>query len=190
MWKLLHKLKNAVVYDADREFYAKLFPDSVKQHDLMRIRRMDHADLVSVLEIEGRNYEFPWSQGVFEDCFQTMTYTNWVCEDGNDTIVGYAIISMVVGEAHIMNISVNPAFQGQGVGRKILNHLIDYARPRAEQIFLEVRPSNPSAIHLYQSSGFKQIGLRKGYYPAKEGREDALVFVLDLVPMLGDQQTP
>ncbi len=190
MWKLLHNLKDALLYNADREFYAKVFPDSVKGHDLMRIRRMDHVDLDSVLAIENQNYEFPWSQGVFEDCFQTMTYTNWVCEDADDTIVGYAIISAIVGEAHIMNISVNPQYQGQGVGRKMLNHLIEYARPRAEKIFLEVRPSNLNAIHLYKSSGFKEIGIRKAYYPAKDGREDAIMFELDLVPMLGNYPTP
>ena len=181
MWKLLHKLKQTVLYDADREFYAKVFPDSVTEADLYKIRRMDQADLEEVLYIEQQNYEFPWSAGVFDDCFRTMTYTCWVCVDHNDTVIGYAIISAIVGEAHIMNISVSPAVQGRGVGRRLLNHLLDYARPRAEKVFLEVRPSNPGALHLYRSCGFEEIGIRKGYDPAKNGREDAIMLMLDFV---------
>ena len=181
MWKLLHKIKRTIMYDADRDFYAKVFPDSVKEADLLKIRRMDQADMEEVLAIENLNYEFPWSAGVFNDCFSTMTYTCWVCIDANDRVVGYAIISAIVGEAHIMNISVSPEFQGRGVGRRLLNHLIESVRYRAEKVFLEVRPSNPSAIHLYRSSGFKEIGVRKAYYPAKNGREDAIMFALDLL---------
>ncbi len=184
MWKLLHKLKDVFVYDADREFYAKVFPGSVDSKDLLRLRKMDHADIPGVLAIETQNYEFPWSEGIFKDCFRTMTYTNWVCEAPDDVIVGYCIVSVAAGEAHIMNISVNPLFQRMGAGRKMLEHLIAYARPRAEKIFLEVRPSNPGAIKLYQQAGFQQIGLRKNYYPAQNGREDAIMFALDLVPML------
>jgi len=184
MWKLLHKLKDAVIYDADREFYAKVFPDSVDSKDLLRLRRMHHTDLEIVLQIEALNYEFPWSEGVFKDCFRAMNYVNWVCEAPNDTVVGYCIISVMAGEAHVMNISVSPDFQRQGAGRKMLNHLVEYARPRAEKLFLEVRPSNPGAIDLYRKTGFREIGVRKGYYPAKNGREDAIMFELDLVPKL------
>jgi len=184
MWKLLHKLKDAVIYDADREFYAKVFPDSVDSKDLLRLRKMDHSDLPSVLKIEALNYEFPWSEGVFKDCFRAMNYVNWVCEAPENVIVGYCIISVMAGEAHIMNISVNPDFQRQGAGRKMMEHVIEYARPRAEKMFLEVRPSNPNAMALYRKLGFQEIGIRKGYYPAKGGREDAIMFALDLVPML------
>jgi len=185
MWKLLHRLKDALIYDADREFYAKIFPDSVDASELLRLRKMDHADLPSVLQIEQSNYEFPWSEGIFKDCFRTMSYTNWVCEAPDDLIAGYCIISIAVGEAHIMNVSVSPRFQRKGVGRKMLEHLIEYARPRAETILLEVRPSNQAAINLYRKLGFRQIGIRKDYYPARfGGREDAIMLQLDLVPML------
>lgn len=184
MWKLLRKLKDLLTYDADREFYAKVFPDSVQSKDLMRLRKMEHADLPSVLEIESQNYEFPWPEGIFKDCFRTMTYTNWVLEAPNDVIVGYCIIAVAACEAHIMNISVSPHHQRMGAGRKMLEHMIEYARPRAEKIFLEVRPSNPGAIDLYRKIGFREIGIRKAYYPAKDGREDAIMFELELVPML------
>jgi ribosomal-protein-alanine N-acetyltransferase len=145
---------------------------------------MDHADLPRVLEIENVNYEFPWSEGIFKDCFRAISYTNWICEAPDESIVGYCIISVAAGEAHIMNISVNPRFQRQGAGRRMLEHLIEYARPRAEKVFLEVRPSNPGAIDLYRKTGFREIGIRKNYYPAKNGKEDAIMFELDLVPML------
>jgi ribosomal-protein-alanine N-acetyltransferase len=184
MWNLLDKVKKFVIYDADREFYAKVFPDSVESKDLLRMRKMDHCDLAAVLEIEALNYEFPWPEGIFKDCLRTPSYISWVCEAPGDIIIGYFIISLGAGEAHIMNISVSPQFQGQGAGRTMLHYLIEYARPRAEQIFLEVRPSNPRAIELYQKMGFKQIGTRKNYYPAKQGKEDALMYALDLVPML------
>jgi ribosomal-protein-alanine N-acetyltransferase len=184
MLKLLHKLKNAVLYDADREFYAKVFPDSVSSKDLLRLRKMNPADLPGVMAIEVVNYQFPWTEGVFKDCFRAMNYVNWVCEAPEDSIVGYCIISVAVGEAHIMNISVSPDFQRQGAGQKMLEHLIEYARPRAEKLFLEVRPSNVGAVNLYRKAGFREIGVRKGYYPTEDGREDAIMFELDLVPML------
>ena len=184
MWNKLYKIKDFIFYDADREFYAKVFPNSVAVKDLLRMRKMHHEDLPKILEIEVLNYEFPWPEGIFKDCFRTMTYTNWVCLGPDDSIVGYCIISVAAGEAHIMNISVSPSFQRQGAGRKMLEHLIAYARQRAETIFLEVRPSNPSAIDLYRKAGFREIGVRKNYYPAKAGKEDALMFALDLAPML------
>jgi ribosomal-protein-alanine N-acetyltransferase len=184
MWNTLYKIKDLIFYDADREFYAKVFPNSVEVKDLLRMRKMHHEDLPKILEIEALNYEFPWPEGIFKDCFRTMTYTNWVCLGPDDEIVGYCIISVAACEAHIMNISVSPSFQRQGAGRKMLEHLIAYARQRAEKIFLEVRPSNPGAIDLYRKVGFRKIGVRKNYYPAKDGKEDAIMFALDLAPML------
>ena len=95
-------------------------------------------------------------------------------------VVGYSLLSIAVGEAHILNISVDPAEQKQGIGRKMLEHLIEHARGRAKTIFLEVRPSNTHAIALYEDVGFNEIGIRKGYYPAENGREDAIMLALEL----------
>lgn len=178
MQGLLDKIKNFVVYDADREFYAKVFPDSVSRQDLMRMRRMTVSDLPDVLNIERQNYQFPWGEDIFKDCFNA-NYNLHVCED-LDKILGYSIVAMAVGEAHILNISVDPAEHGQGIGRKLLAHLIENARGKVETIFLEVRPSNTGAIALYKNTGFNEIGIRKGYYPAENGREDALMLALQL----------
>lgn len=179
MRAFLQRFKDFMLYDADREFYAKVFPDSVTRNDIVRVRRMTVEDLPSVVSIESLNYNFPWSEGVFKDCFKAG-YSCWVCEE-IDRILGYSIVSIAVGEAHILNISVNPVEQGQGFGRKMLEHLIEVARSKkAETVFLEVRPSNTGAIALYQKLGFNEIGVRKNYYPTESGREDALMLALQI----------
>jgi len=175
---LVDKIKDFVLYDADKEFYAKVFPDSVTKKDLMRLRTMTHADLPAVMTIERKNYAFPWGEDIFKDCFKAG-YRCWVCET-QGKVVGYNLLSLAVGEAHILNISVDPDEQGQGIGRKMMENAIDYARGRAETVFLEVRPSNVAAIALYEDLGFNEIGIRKGYYPAENGREDAIMLALQL----------
>jgi ribosomal-protein-alanine N-acetyltransferase len=125
---------------------------------------------------------------VFKDCLKTGGYSCWVCDTPDGRVLGYAIVSLVVGEAHIMNIGVEPAIQKRGVGRKLLHHLIETARKgKAETVFLEVRPSNLVAIDLYRKTGFNEIGVRKGYYPAKDGREDALMLALTLLEENGGE---
>jgi ribosomal-protein-alanine N-acetyltransferase len=175
---LVDKLKDLVMYDADKDFYAKVFPDSVPKKDLIRLRTMTSADLAAVMTIERKNYDFPWSEDIFKDCFKAG-YSCWVCE-AQGKVLGYSLMSLAVGEAHILNVSVDPAEQKQGIGRKMMENAIDYARGRAETIFLEVRPSNTHAIALYEDLGFNEIGIRKGYYPAKNGREDAIMLALQL----------
>ena len=96
-------------------------------------------------------------------------------------VVGHGVLSVAVGEAHVLNVCVAPACQGQGFGRALLDHLLGRALAlRAEVVFLEVRPSNGVAIALYESVGFNEIGRRRNYYPAAIGHEDALVMALDL----------
>jgi [ribosomal protein S18]-alanine N-acetyltransferase len=175
----MDKIKNVLVYDAEKEFYAKVFPGSLSRTDLLRLRTMTHGDLPAVLEIERLNYPFPWDEGIFIDCFK-VGYGCWVCEE-NGKILGYSVMTMGVGEAHILNISIAHDEQRQGVGRRMMEILIEKARGEAETMFLEVRPSNPGAIALYRKLGFNEIGIRKGYYPAEKGREDAIMFALELL---------
>jgi len=174
----LDKLKDFVVYDADKDFYAKVFPGSVGRNDLLRLRRMTNNDVARVVEIEAKSYQFPWSDDIFKDCFRAR-YDCWVCED-QDRVIGYIIVSIAVGEAHVLNICVDPAEQGQGIGRKILENMLELIKGRAETVFLEVRPSNTVAVALYESMGFNEIGVRKGYYPAANGREDAIMLALQV----------
>lgn len=119
-------------------------------------------------------YPFPWSAGNFSDSI-AAGYGCWIMREGVQCC-GYAILMMVVDEAHILNISVAPTHQRRGLGRRLLSHLQDVARlAGGRRMFLEVRPSNLPALALYQRAGFETIGRRKGYYPAPGGREDGLV---------------
>ncbi len=144
-----------------------------------RLRPMTVDDLARVMEIEPRAYEFPWSEGIFRDCLR-VGYCCWCCEH-EDELVGYGVMSVAAGESHILNLTVRPESQGQGIGRRMLENFIRLARRHnADTLMLEVRPSNTTAIHLYASIGFNEIGRRANYYPARGGREDALILALDL----------
>lgn len=142
-------------------------------------RRMTEADLADVAALENAAYMFPWSIGIFRDCLR-VGYTCRVLE-APDGIGGYGIMSMGAGEAHILNVCVRADLRGQSVGRRLMGWLLDEARAAGQGwVFLEVRPSNRPAILLYESLGFAPVGLRRGYYQAVGGREDAIVYRLDL----------
>lgn len=145
-----------------------------------QMRPMRHEDLPAVLAIEVRAYAFPWTEGIFRDCFKAG-YALWVLAGDEAGVIGYGVLSVAAGEAHLLNLCVAPEYQGEGHGRRILNRMIDLARwHRAERVFLEVRPSNTTAIALYHRAGFCEIGQRPNYYPAKGGREDAVVMAREL----------
>ena len=143
------------------------------------IRALRTQDLDAVAAMEADSYEFPWSRGIFADCLRAG-HPCWVlCVDG--AIAGYGVLSIGADEAHVLNICIGPDWRGQGLGRHLLRRLLDIARWNgAHQIFLEVRPSNPVAHALYVSFGFREIGRRPRYYPAKDGREEAIVMTMEL----------
>lgn len=135
---------------------------------------MNLRDLAEVMAIETAVYPFPWSLGNFADSMKAG-YSCWVAREGA-SLLGYAVIMPVLEEAHLLNISVAADHQGRGYGARLLAHAMAVARKGgSESMLLEVRPTNAKAIKLYEQFGFHQIGRRKGYYPAHEGREDALV---------------
>ena len=137
-----------------------------------------HID--AVVANEAAAYEFPWSRGIFLDCLRAG-YDCWVLLDGG-AVIGHGVLSTAAREAHILNVCVAPVAQGQGHGRRLLEHLLKLARwQRSERVFLEVRPSNPHAVALYESVGFNEVGRRPNYYPAQRGREDALVMAMELL---------
>ena len=143
------------------------------------IRDMNHDDLAMVSDIERRSYEFPWSHGVFRDCL-LAGYQCRVLERGG-RVAGYAIISIAAGEAHILNLCVDPAHRAHGYGEILLDEILGVAREaEVEQIFLEVRPSNETAIRLYRKKGFHQVARRPEYYQSHDGREDAAVLAKKL----------
>jgi ribosomal-protein-alanine N-acetyltransferase len=142
-------------------------------------RAMRVADLDSVCGIENRVYPFPWTRGNFSDSIDA----GYVCTilECDAVIVGYAVLAVAAGESHLLNLSIDKAWQRRGLGRALLLHLIDAARAREARIMLlEVRPSNTAARALYSASGFSQITVRRGYYPDTQGREDALLLSIAL----------
>lgn len=144
-----------------------------------RLRRMEDRDVTMVMAIELTAYEFPWTEGIFRDCIR-VGYCCRVLELGSE-MMGYAVMSVGAGEAHILNLCVRSDHRGRGYGGVLLSELLDRACERgAEIMFLEVRPSNRVARTLYEKMGFNEVGLRSGYYPAHNGREDALVMARQL----------
>src|SRR3970040_669824 len=145
------------------------------------LRPMREDDLDQVMAIELRAYPFPWSLGIFRD-FLRADHPSWVLHL-DEQIIGYFLISLGAGEAHILNVCVDPDFQARGYGRKLLRAAQHVARGRgAQRLFLEVRPSNRGAIALYFDEGLNEIGRRPRYYPGRDGREDALVMAMELLP--------
>ena len=138
------------------------------------IRDMGFDDVAAVAELERQSYSFPWSEAIFRDCLRARYYCCVVELD--HILMGYGIMSTGAGEAHVLNLCVSPLFRCRGIGGRVLEHLLEFAKAlEVMDVFLEVRPSNPAAIRLYLSHGFGQIGVRRGYYQAVGGREDAVV---------------
>lgn len=140
---------------------------------------MRPEDIDAVLAVEQRAFPFPWSRANFADSLASG-YSAWCCRIEGE-LIGYAVMMLVLDEAHLLNITVAPDWQRHGYGLLIMHHLFSLARTHgAKRMFLEVRPSNVSGQGLYSRLGFETIGRRRGYYPAGEGREDAVVMALTL----------
>ena len=138
------------------------------------IRPMNELDVPLVGAIERAGYQFPWSDGIFRDCLRVGYVCRVVEMDGE--MAGYGIMSVGAGEAHVLNVCILEEYRCRGLARKMLLYLLDRARIAGMyEAFLEVRPSNTIASRLYRSLGFEQVGIRRGYYQAAVGREDAQV---------------
>lgn len=139
-----------------------------------RLRPMTEADLPRIHRIELASYDYPWTPGNFADSMKAG-YSMWVREADGE-VIGYYAMMVAAGEAHLLNLTIAPIWRGHGLGRELLEHCLAGARDhKAESVFLEVRVSNTVAIALYHSSGFVDLAVRRGYYPARDGREDALI---------------
>ena len=144
-----------------------------------KLRPMTASDLDAIMAIERVNFPFPWTEGNFKDSMNSG-YMCLVMEQGKQ-LMGYAILMMVLDEAHLLNISVAQSHQRQGWGRYLLIQMMEIGREKGGlNMFLEVRPSNHSALGLYESMGFNEMGIRPGYYPAHNGREDAVLMGMAL----------
>lgn len=145
------------------------------------IREMRPDDLEQVIQIEHEIFLFPWSIVNFSDSIRAGYHCRVLVKPDTDLVMGYGILMTGPGEAHVLTLGVGAAWQNRGLGEKMLRYLIELSREyQAEFVLLDVRESNTGAINLYQRVGFQQVAVRKGYYPAMCGREDALVMRLEL----------
>jgi ribosomal-protein-alanine N-acetyltransferase len=154
-------------------------PELIESVRDAHIRPMTELDVVDVVAIERGSYQFPWSEGIFRDCLRV----GYVCRvlTAGKQVIGYGVMSVGAGEAHILNLCMGAAYRGMGLGKRLLEYLLERgAAAGMAEAFLEVRPSNTAAIRLYRSLGFEQVGTRRGYYQAVGGREDAAVLKLSL----------
>ena len=141
---------------------------------LVDVRTMAYTDLKQVIAVEQKAYPHPWTLGIFRDCLR-IGYNAWVMTLDNK-VIGHGIVMLSPGEAHILNICIDPEYQRKGLGRHLLRHLVKKSNQTdIDMILLEVRRSNIKAQSLYHSEGFHELGVRKAYYPADNGREDAII---------------
>lgn len=142
-------------------------------------RRMTVHDLDVVMAIEQAIYPHPWTRGNFSDSL-AAGYHCWIAECGG-MVAGYSVVMIAAGEAHLLNLSIAAQWQRRGLGSELLRFILGLARDcAAARVYLEVRPSNTAALALYTQAGFSRIGVRRGYYPARGGSEDAVVMELVL----------
>lgn len=153
---------------------------AVIQEPSLNFRPITEVDLERIMRVENQAYEFPWTSNIFRDCLR-VGYNCWLLEEA-DELICYGVMSVAAGECHILNLCVAPDWQGQNYGQIMLEFLLDAARRfNADTAFLEVRPSNVEAIRLYSRTGFDEVGMRKNYYPARQGREDAIILAKTLL---------
>jgi [ribosomal protein S18]-alanine N-acetyltransferase len=144
-----------------------------------QFRPMHMDDLEYIMAIEPQIYPYPWTRGNFSDSLSSG-YCAWVLML-DEHIIGYALMMLVLDEAHLLNLSVSKAYQKRGLGRTLLEYMVSIAKNnQIANMFLEVRPSNISAIALYENMGFNEMAIRRGYYPSANGREDAVLMGLAL----------
>ena len=148
---------------------------------LVELRTMTASDLKQVITVEKRAYPHPWTIGIFHDCLR-VGYNAWVMTLDNN-VIGYGIVMLAAGEAHILNLCIDPDYQGKSLGRYLLRHLVEKSHQTdIDMVLLEARRSNAQAQQLYVSEGFHELGVRKAYYPTDNGREDAIILAKYLAP--------
>jgi ribosomal-protein-alanine N-acetyltransferase len=142
------------------------------------IRNMSAEDLLQIVAIEREATPSPWSGRQFEQSLEQHRCLVISENNGSDLILGYAVVSTLLDQAEVLNICINPEYQGRGLGSQLLSHLLKDLPEVIEVVYLEVRVSNFRAIHLYQNHGFIAVGERRDYYPTEFGREDAILMNL------------
>lgn len=148
--------------------------------DNFSIVRVSANELAQIHAIEQRAHSHPWPLSQFENRMSGGSQLSWCVKDTSQKVLAYCFISKVVDQAELLNIAVDPDFQGKGIGAQLMQYFLDALPEETKEVFLEVRESNASAIALYDNLGFNQVGVRSNYYPSAKGKEDALLFALSL----------
>ncbi len=142
------------------------------------IRPTIPEDIPLIAKIEQVAYFEPWSEAILYDCLRVgYAFYSLVMQQ---QVIGYVIWYPIMDECHLLNITVHPNYQRQGLGQQLLQFVITTVQKQIKLIFLEVRESNWPAIALYEKLGFKQVGLRKNYYATTDGKENAIIYQLNL----------
>ena len=142
--------------------------------ETLQVLPMSLADIEAVYQVEVLSHSHPWSRKLFLSNFGKRYFNHVLMDQGS--VLGYFVASSVAGEVTLMNIVISPSCQGKGLGRLLLKALISLSKINdEEEIWLEVRVSNLSAIALYDKLGFVEVDRRKNYYPCGDGREDAII---------------
>ena len=163
----------------DSVLHDKQIMSALLKDPLLQMRPMQDADVDALMPLEELAYDFPWTPGIFRDCLR-VGYCCWVAVQQRE-VVGHGVMSIAAGECHLLNVCVRPDWQGRHLGRRMLRRLLAVARSHnVDTAFLEVRVSNRTAIGLYASEGFCEVGVRRCYYPAGQGREDAIIMARSL----------
>ena len=153
------------------------FASAVELH----FQHMDADSLDEVMAIERDVFPFSWTRKLFESAIREG-YDCWIARDADDVMLGYFVMLKMVDEVHLLTIAVQRNVQGRGIGRRLVERVIERARDmQMDSLLLEVRPSNLRALEIYRRYGFAEIGRRKKYYEAaNDTREDAIVMRLSL----------
>lgn len=147
----------------------------------LRLSRLELADLDRIHAMERRSHQYPWARQHIQDSL--TQHRNLALKSGDD-LVAYAFYSTLSRDAELLLFVVDRDWQGQGLGKRLLERVIGDLRGQAEMIFLEVRPSNAAARALYETVGFNEVGQRRNYYPSgPHGPEDAYIYAMDLAPL-------
>lgn len=141
------------------------------------IKPMEERHISAIARLEQACFAHPWSEQALRDELENEQAVFFVAEDETGRLMGYTGMHVVLGECYMDNLAVDPSFRHKGVGRALLQALIDWAREH-EGVFLtlEVRPSNEIARHLYTAMGFQEVGRRPRYYT--DPTEDALLMTV------------
>jgi ribosomal-protein-alanine N-acetyltransferase len=144
-------------------------------------RRMELSDIDRILEIERQSFAAPWSRTAFEGELTKNHFARYIVAEMDGRVVGHAGMWIIIDEAHITNIAIDPAYRGRKIGENLLRQMMRLALLNgAERMTLEVRVSNHAAQRLYNKLGFRNYGIRKGYYT--DNGEDAMIMWADLHP--------